>query len=120
MPEVEQLIITFLEQWLENYKVNWNAESEDGINNIAFSVMEKSIKNTNAELANLNVQLSNLHDLLERGIYDDETFISRRNTLLEMKNKKEEVVTNLEEKLFVLKTRKAAKIDLISNNHVCD
>ncbi len=115
LSEVEYLIVTFLEQWLKNYKIKWNTASEDNINNIAFSVIEKSIEHTNSELVNLNVQLSNLHDLLERGIYDDETFFNRRHTLTALKIKKEKILTNLEKNLVILKAREDAKIDLISS-----
>ncbi len=121
LSEVEHLVITFLEQWLENYKLNWNLQSEDTTNNTALMVIEKSIQNTRAELACLEQQLSNLHDLLERRIYTEDTFISRRNILLKLKLEKQEILTNLEQNLSMIKARDKAKSDIIPDiTHAID
>ena len=41
--------------------------------------MEESIKILDKELETLNKQLNNMHDLLEQGIYNKDTFIDRSN-----------------------------------------
>ena len=56
------------------------------------TVYENSIKPLESELSNLEKQKNNLHDLLERGIYDVDTYMERSNNLSErIKSTTEEI-----------------------------
>lgn len=79
---VERKLIIGLHDWLENYKAEWerrkNSEEpqvdETDLKKKALSALEK-------ELKELLKQKNNLHDLLERKIYDEETFLERSKHL---------------------------------------
>lgn len=76
---VEEKLIESLEIWLEKHKIEI-AHTENK-NNIELEVIEKSIVSIDKELETLNKQLNNMHDLLEQGVYNIETFINRSNLI---------------------------------------
>ena len=72
---VEARIIEALREWLKNYKLSW--ESGGSKKDKSIEVKEKALKKAEAEIAALEKQRDSLHDLLERGIYDTDTFLER-------------------------------------------
>ena len=79
---VEDRVIQVLEKWLNDYKFELK---HNGVvdNNLEADVLEQNIESLNKELEVLNTQLSNLHDLLEQGVYSTEVFIKRSSILNE-------------------------------------
>jgi DNA invertase Pin-like site-specific DNA recombinase len=78
---VEDRVLQGLEEILNAYKLKWeNSESE---NNIELDIKRKAILKFDVELKNLELQLSNLHDLLEREVYSIDTFLDRSKIISE-------------------------------------
>lgn len=74
---VEDAIINSLEGWLENYKIKIELKDDtEGIDKIKFE-----LKKLQRELKETEKQKGKLYDFLERGIYDDKTFLERSTVL---------------------------------------
>lgn len=71
---VEARIIETLGDWLAEYRVQWDSSKSKSS---GVDVRRRAIKKLNTDLDNLAKQRENLHDLLERGIYDSDTFLER-------------------------------------------
>ena len=74
---IENKIISSLKMWLDDYKLNIQK-------NIPVNITITYVNSYNAlekEAAALKSQLEKIFDLLERGIYDDETFLERNKTI---------------------------------------
>lgn len=70
---VEQKLIDSLNVWIKDYELNIDSNIFSNFTfeyNESYSALEK-------ELAELKLQLDNTFDLLERGVYDDDTFLKR-------------------------------------------
>lgn len=81
---VEEKVLEGLEQTIEDFKIKKDMfEKENKKDNTSANVIEKAIQNKQKELDELNNQKNNLHDLLERGVYDIDTFISRQKNISE-------------------------------------
>lgn len=70
-----------LEEALEGLKI----QRKQNLNN-EFESNERQIKIIEKQLTTINNQREKLHDLLEQGVYDIQTFTSRQNTLIERQN----------------------------------
>lgn len=82
---VEEKILEGLNEWLNKYKIKWNDEyinaaSDDNSMIDIFMKTHNKLKN---ELEELSKQKGNLHDLLERGIYNVDTYLDRSQILIE-------------------------------------
>jgi hypothetical protein len=79
---VEERLIQSLQVWLDEYKgqLKEEARPEDTSSN-KIELYEITIKNLQTELKNLETQKGRLHDLLERGIYDEETYLVRSKNI---------------------------------------
>ena len=81
---LEDIILKELKKWLNEYEVeisNINTDIND--NAVILDDYKKIISNLNKELSELDKQKNNLHDLLERGIYDVDTYLDRQNNIAE-------------------------------------
>lgn len=79
---IEQRVIEGLQQWLYSYKAQWLTYSnEDNPSENNMSVYQLNLANLKKELQELYKQKENLHDLLERNIYDVETFVKRSESI---------------------------------------
>lgn len=74
---VEEAVLAGLSAWLENFKVS--AEAPDVP--VDTSIYTEAVSKAEAELKTLCGQISRLHDLLEQGIYDTDTFLQRNSEL---------------------------------------
>lgn len=74
---VEEAVLAGLSAWLENFK--FSAEAPDAP--VDTSIYTEAISKAGAELKTLCGQISRLHDLLEQGIYDTDTFLQRNSEL---------------------------------------
>ena len=114
--EVEELIIVLLEKWLKDYEIKWSTNSKANADyTLSLTLTEKAMEMIQSELSDLELQLSNLHDLLERGIYDDETFLARRQKLIIEKKGKEKKLAKLEKTIVSIKAHEKSKVSLIPN-----
>lgn len=86
---IEQKIISFFRLWLDNYELEIE-QSESPSTVVSY---ESSCLALEKEIETLKSQLDKTFDLLERGIYDEDTFFKRNNTI---KAKIEECRNSLE------------------------
>lgn len=99
---VENRVIHTLKDWLSEYKLNWEKEDNQQSSNKT-ELYEVSLKNLNQELRNLENQKGRLHDLLERGIYDENTYLERSNHIA---NRINEIRESLDKTLIELENEK--------------
>lgn len=76
---VERRIIDGLRDWLEEYRISW--ETGDFGKDYALDAQKQAIKKVEGEIATLEKQRDTMHDLLEQGIYDTDTFLSRSKVI---------------------------------------
>lgn len=74
---IEQKIITFLKLWLNNYEL----EVEQNESPATIISYESSCLAMEKEIETLKKQLDKTFDLLERGVYDEDTFFKRNSTI---------------------------------------
>lgn len=94
---VENRLIDALEDWLKEYRLDWNLiniEESDG--DIQLEVLKKAINKADEDLATLKRQINSIHDLLEQGVYSTDTFLER----LKILNERIEEVRQNKEKLI--------------------
>lgn len=98
---VEEKTIRSINEWLEKYEIEYKAEFNKAIGS-NISNKKKSIDKLNEEINKITKQSDNLHNLLEQGIYDTDTFLQRSKILskhmLEIQKSKENLIyeTDLE------------------------
>lgn len=80
LEHVEQRILMVLREWLKEYKVTLAAEEYVDDRN-PLEIYAVSIKNLKQEISELQTQLSNIHDLLERKKYSEEFALARSATV---------------------------------------
>ena len=76
---VEERILFSLRQWLEDYRVAWRREPRGS--GVAIEFHQKALAKLEQELSTLSRQREKLYDLLERGVYDADTFLNRREVI---------------------------------------
>lgn len=74
---VEEAVLSGLSAWLENFKVSAKAPDAP----VDTSMYTEAINRAESELKTLYGQISRLHDFLEQGIYDTDTFLQRNSEL---------------------------------------
>ena len=75
---VEERLLNNLEEWVVQYKSEIEQfESTPSKLDDMVKLYENSIKSLESELLNLEKQKNSLHDFLERGIYDVDTYLDR-------------------------------------------
>jgi site-specific DNA recombinase len=79
---VEQKILEGLQLWLNEYRAQWDNFKANEQDNTIHS-KERVYKNLKKELKELELQKENLHDLLETGIYNIDTYLKRSTKLSE-------------------------------------
>src|SRR5690606_24945387 len=96
---VEKKLLDALREWLDQYKIQF--ESKDfPVGEISqIEILKTQIETLQNELKTIDAQMGKLHDLLERGIYDEETFIKRSKVLAERKEKIQNALLENEELL---------------------
>lgn len=77
---VEQRILDGLKQIIQNFWINENMLPPDKKNERA-NFSQKLLSSKQQQLTDLQKQKNTLHDLLEKGIYDIETFLERHNSI---------------------------------------
>lgn len=94
---VESKILAALKSWYDRYVVELEQQKDEP--DLNRTMLEKSLKSIDAEIAILNKQQSNIFDLLEQGIYSTEQFLERSQNLSERmasaRESKESIETNL-------------------------
>lgn len=78
---IEERVLSIVLEELKKLKYKFKYIKKSKNNDIEQNVLKNTIQNKNKQLAILNQQKDNLYDLLEQGIYNNNIFIDRMNTL---------------------------------------
>ncbi|MCX2829455.1 recombinase family protein [Bacillus pseudomycoides] len=77
---VEQRILDGLKQIIESFEIQENmVQKEISSNNI--HLQQKALEKKEQQINDLQKQKSNLHDFLEKGVYDVDTFLERQKSI---------------------------------------
>ncbi|MFD1396736.1 recombinase family protein [Kroppenstedtia eburnea] len=111
---VEERLLRTLREWLHDYQLKWDQSQQPPDDSGQLIEVKKiAIQNLKQELENLKSQKGRLHDLLERGIYDEETYIERSENLAkrmeECRKSLEETIVDLEKE----EERQQARVNII-------
>jgi len=80
---VEARVLEALEQWLGEYKLPWGAGGCAPQNKPHLYLKKSALEKIDVELKMLDAQKGKLHDLLEQGVYDVQTYHARMRELSE-------------------------------------
>lgn len=78
---VENAVINALQNYYERYSLE--LDKKDASNAVDIEVLKNTLSDIQKEEERLNSQKLKLHDLLEQGVYDSQTFIERSKILAE-------------------------------------
>lgn len=111
---VEARVLDVLKEWLEGYRLKWDpANQPEDDSKSEIKMREHAIQKLQKELSTLDQQRERLHDLLERGIYDDETFMERSATLASRISDTKTAIKKAQQELDEVKKRIKAKTQII-------
>ncbi|MGI2294122.1 recombinase family protein [Paenibacillus sp. GXUN7292] len=112
---VEEKLVIALKDWLKEYKAQWEKGKSSGIktDEIKIKSLQSSLEGLKKQLDKLNTQRSNLHDLLEQGVYSVEVFMQRSVELKEKYDLTEKSIEDLTEELKTEEKRITAKFEII-------
>lgn len=108
---IESAVLSGLREWVSGYAVDL-AASESESSSVLVSA-RAAHKAAESELKKLSDQQSRAHDLLEQGIYDTETFLSRSRLLSERISDAESRVSSLAETIKQEERREANRRNII-------
>lgn len=92
---VEDKLIESVKIWLNNYKIDYNAKDRHEKDN--FLLVKQSISSTQKEIDKENMKLNKLYDFLENGVYSQDEFLNRSQSI-------KENIKSLESKLIEYQT----------------
>jgi site-specific DNA recombinase len=78
---VEDAILSGLKEWIKHYKTQLDKYKPDKSSETGLALKEMAVTNLRKESEELVKQRDRLHDFLERGIYDEETYLDRSQSL---------------------------------------
>lgn len=100
LQRVEEHILQALAEWLKGYRLIWE-QSDFPKSTKQSDVQKKNRATQQKELDTLYKQLSKTHDLLERGIYDTDTFLDRSREISERINQAKENISKLDDQIKI-------------------
>lgn len=92
---VEERVLQGLKEIVESFEIQENMISKEEHSFTELPLKQKAIESKEKELEELNKQKSSLHDFLERGIYDINTFMDRQKSIMDRIKKSEEELNQL-------------------------
>ncbi|SKC61633.1 recombinase family protein [Maledivibacter halophilus] len=115
---VEERVLSIILDELKRIKYEFEREKAE-INTTEIEVLKSSIRSSTREINTLKQQKEKLYDLLEQGIYDNDTFLNRMNTISQKIDTANNDINRLHRQLFKLKEDKymeSNKIPHINNS----
>ena len=112
---VEEKIINGLKEIVDSFDLP-EIDDKHEKDHSGIKLKEKAVENKEKELNELNTQKNSLHDLLERSIYDIDTFLERQNILSERLKKIQHEIKHLQEEIedeLLIEKRKNEFIPMI-------
>ncbi|TCS95002.1 recombinase family protein [Hazenella coriacea] len=120
LEHVERKILESLYKELKSYKMRFDFE-DYSVDNGKIEVYQMTIDNIHQEIKNLQLQKGKLHDFLERGIYDEETYIERSKDIATRLNQARESLEATTSELKSIQDRLGARQSVIPRiEHVLD
>ncbi|MBP2629518.1 MAG: Recombinase [Firmicutes bacterium] len=117
---VEQKLLDGLLLWVENYKQLWNNKPEQKGKTIV-NVNGKILQNLRKNLKEFYIQKDSLHDFLEKGVYDIETFLDRSEKISTKIKDTEQAIDETEKLIAATTYNENVKNDIIPKvQHVLD
>lgn len=95
---VEQKLLASLSLWLTKYKAQWSNKPQNNDKTI-IDIKARALENLKKESKELHMQKDRLHELLEKNIYDTDTFLERSKKI-SSKIKDTEIAIEETEKLL--------------------
>lgn len=119
LPLIEKAILSALNVHLEKFKATVKSSSDKLLQEDSTKI--NALKAYNSEIGKLNLQLDNLHDLLEQGVYTKEVFTSRYALLTKRIDEAQAKVAEIETELFSLREKLRFNTSIIpSIEHLLD
>lgn len=110
---VERAVLHQLEKWLEIYTVDMQ-ELQGAVDmNASTAIPETIMHDLKKQLADLEKQKENLHDLLERGVYDVDTYLARNQSIMTRIAETRESLETVQEEMEKLSQQEKARHDLL-------
>ena len=108
---VEARILSALRQWLEDCRLTWGEAIGNCRNEL--NLRQRAVMKLEKEIFNLKKQRGNLHDLLERGIYDVDTFLDRSRSIASRLQQAERDKQSMTEELLKARQRDESRGSLV-------
>ncbi len=99
LDSVEERLIALLFRHFSEYEIPFRYLGEQNWSMREYPVLADSLETCKARKNKLKLQLDHLHDLLEQGVYDPETFLERTKKLTEEGILMEERIEDIERRL---------------------
>lgn len=109
---VEERLLQSLAHWLDDYRLEWS-DHPPSEEQALMDLKGKSIRKAQAEVDTLQKQLERTHDLLEQGVYDTQTFLSRSRSITERINSVNENIAALASELAEDEARAASRKNIV-------
>jgi DNA invertase Pin-like site-specific DNA recombinase len=110
---VESKVIDGLHSWLDDYRAQWGkskpAETKDNVIHIKKKILQKLTK----ERTELGQQKERLHELLEKKVYDEQTYLERSQKLSERISETEKAIAETDAAIKNETKRDKARKDII-------
>lgn len=110
---VEERLMKALQSWLKEYKLKWDKHKPEQKEDNVLQIKQNALKNLERELKELEKQKVRLHDFLERGIYDEETYLERSQNLAERIENTHQAIEDTKAEIKAEKQREKAQKDII-------
>lgn len=117
LSHIEKAILNGLDNILDSYK---SQIENDSTTKEDMTIYVKQIASLEKELETLKKQKLNLYDLLERGIYDDETFLNRAGNLDERMDKLTSSILTLNNLIMSNNETNSEKLDIDEFENIVD
>lgn len=110
---VEDRVVRELEDWLHDYKLKWDKHKPEQKEDSTLDIKQTALKNLERELNELGNQKGRLHDFLERGVYNEETYLERSQNLAERIESTQKAIKDTKEAIKAERQRVRAQKDII-------
>lgn len=109
--DLEAHALDALREWLNEYKLSWKNKKK--LPSTSIQVLKDGVKRLKAEIGELNKQRDHLHDLLERGIYDTDTFLERSRKIADRLRQTENDLAVMQSRLDEAETRERNRSEIV-------
>jgi DNA invertase Pin-like site-specific DNA recombinase len=110
---VENKLIQALKDWLHSYIAQWDEQPSQQYDQTILEAKQQALANLMKQLNELVEQKNKLHDFLERGIYDEDTFIERSQVLSNKITETEKLIKDTKKDVITEEKRTTAQKQII-------